>query len=174
MEGRGAGVADIAEGGRLCESRHLTRLEGGGERGGGDGAGGGWARGGTGQETSPRGNLLDFRVGDVELGLRQRDLVVGQVVDDVGGAQEGVAQDREVLVRAACDAELARVRAVREGEGIALLVCDWRDEFGKRYVYDGAPRAAEAEAEDPVRGRVRAGDDRAELFVLDDAEAAVD
>jgi hypothetical protein len=37
-------------------------------------------------------DLHDVGLGCVEVGLRERDLVVRQVVDDVGGAQEGVAE----------------------------------------------------------------------------------
>lgn len=99
--GRSRRAADL---GGHCRGRHGERCwQGHGRQHGADA----WEAG--------AGDLLDVGRSAVEVGLRHGDDLVVEVVDDVGGAEEAVAED-DAAVGGLVDAELAGGGSVLEGE----------------------------------------------------------
>ena len=94
-------------------------------------------------------DFLDVGAGGVGVGLGHADLLVVEVVDEVGGAHEGVPQE-EVIVAGALDAELAGIGAVLEFDALFIR----EDEFAERNFDRGAVGAPESK----IEGAGRAGE----------------
>lgn len=107
-------------------------------------------------------DLEDVAGGGVEVGLGDGDLVVLEVVDHVGAAQEGVAQDHAARAGRG-DAEEARLGAVREARPLAR----GRDEVQHQLVHlDRDDGGAEGEVERGVAVGHAAGDVRRALVAV--------